>query len=212
MTKNTFDALWTDCVSSWLNKATVLEDGKQIYVSDLCQIKEGYSDIIWQRYETIKNLIKDLYFQKDKGPIFVSLYKRAAIIAKAVNGSSPLIYKRKLSHGVDPYFLKQRFAFYLAIGSIIQGFPKEKVEALIKSNIQLFDFEELDKIEFSSDSEFKSERDDFLMSIYKDMFFSEVYENYNILTMANVFGLLTERASQLPATMLQDNHAKHSSA
>ena len=89
---------------------------------------------------------------------------------------------------MHPAFLKQRLAFYIAIGSIVQDYSEEDVSSLGKPH---FDFEDLGKCDIIDDE------DTFLLSVYKDLFFSEVYENYNILTMANVFGLLTERASNL---------------
>ena len=84
--------------------------------------------------------------------------------------------------------MKQRLAFYVAIGSIIQDYSEEAVNALSKP---YFDFENLGKRDIIDNE------DTFLLSVYKDLFFAEVYQNYNVLTMANVFGLLTERASKL---------------
>lgn len=41
------------------------------------------------------------------------------------------------------------------------------------------------------------EDDDFLTSVYKDMFFSEIFYNYNVLTMANMLKLFTEKYTLL---------------
>ena len=73
--------------------------------------------------------------------------------------------------------------------SILQDFDEKKIEECAKP---LFYFAELDAQSTISGD------DDFRLSLYKDLFFSEIYENYNVLTMANVYGLLTERCSHLP--------------
>ena len=95
--------------------------------------------------------------------------------------------------------MKQRLAFYIGIGSIVQGFPEDAVKRVCAEPGKLFDFDTLDVNWSHTDQEIPLEKDDFLTSVYKDLFFSELYGNYNILTMANVFGLLTERASKLGA-------------
>lgn len=92
----------------------------------------------------------------------------------------------------DPYFLKQRLAFHIAMGSIIQDFPKDVLmEKLGDGKSQkIYDISSLDKGNNPED-------DDFLTSVYKDMFFSEIFYNYNVLTMANMLKLFTEKYTLL---------------
>ena len=54
----------------------------------------------------------------------------------------------------------------------------------------IFDF---DNIGLSRDDK----NDSFLLSIYKDLFYAEIYENFNVLTFANLLLVLVERASLL---------------
>lgn len=107
--------------------------------------------------------------------------------------ANPLEYKMPTSERFDHVsnFLKQRFAFYFALSSIILDYKQEYIAELIDKSGHVFEFDALGDVN-DSDCD-----DTFLESVYKDMFFSELYQNYNILTMANVFGLLVERASHL---------------
>ena len=187
MTQETFNEFWEKWSAEWYNNAIIRKNGTIIPVSELCAIKKNYAKVLCKRYLTIKRIVKDSYF-RDKSKR-LSRYKRAAVIAYAINGASPLAYyNNDMPNDLDPDFLKQRLAFFIAIGSIVQDYPECDVSNLDKP---YFDFDSLGKKDII-DGE-----DNFLLSVYKDMFFADVYENYNVLTMANVFGLLTERASKL---------------
>lgn len=199
MKYETFDTLWTQWGNEWYENAKVDVGGTVVPVTTLCALKPNYSKIILKRYSVIKDIFKNKYF-RDKGKSKkISLYKRAAIITYAVNSASPIVCSKTINGVLDPYLLKQRLAFYIGIGSIVQGFPEDAVKRVCAEPGKLFDFDTLDVNWSHTDQEIPLEKDDFLTSVYKDLFFSELYGNYNILTMANVFGLLTERASKLGA-------------
>lgn len=186
MTQETFNAFWKKWSSKWYESEIKMNE-VSVPVLELCEIKAGYENILNQYYQRIKQIVKDSYF-KDATKL-LSRYKRAAVVAYAVNASSPLIYKdTSIQEDMDPNFLKQRLAFFVALGSIIQDYPEEEINSV---KPPYFDFDELGKRDIIDDE------DNFLQSVYKDLFYADVYENYNVLTMANVFGLLTERASKL---------------
>lgn len=190
MKKSTFGEIWNYWAEDWLKSGTLCVNNADTPVSSLCSLREDYGSIVCKRYLKIKEIIKDAYFSDSSKRL--SRYKRAAIVAYAINGSNPLEYKSSLKEDdVEKYFLKQRLAFHVAIGSIIQDYPKEKVLDIIDKDGALFDFKNLGTANVANGE------DDFLMSVYKDLFFSEIYDNYNVLTMANMFGLLVERASKL---------------
>lgn len=190
MTQETFNEFWEKWSAVWYNSATIEKNGTIVPVSELCAIKKNYAQVLCNRYLTIKSIVKDSYF-RDKSKK-LSRYKRAAVIAYAINGASPLAYyNNDMPNDLDSDFLKQRLAFFVAIGSIIQDYPQALVQSL-SENSSIFDFSSLGALDVVD------KEDDFLTSVYKDLFYSEIYENYNVLTMANVFGLLTERASILP--------------
>lgn len=190
MKKSTFGAIWNYWAEDWLKSCNLCINNVDTPISSLCSLKEGYGSIVCKRYLKIKEIIKDAYFSDSGNRL--SRYKRAAIVAYAINGSDPLEYKSSFKEDdVEKYFLKQRLAFHVAIGSIIQDYPKEKVLDIIDKDGALFDFKNLGTGNAANNG------DDFLMSVYKDLFFSEIYDNYNVLTMANMFGLLVERASKL---------------
>lgn len=208
----TFRHFWNLYATEWVKEAEIEIDGKITPVSALCSLKDNYEKILLKRYNTMKKIVKDFYFGT-KGN-HINRYKRAAIIAYVISSADPLDYKIQVNYGIDDYFLKQRLAFFVAIGSIIQDFDENAIAA-VKG--PLFDLSELGtkfkKVQSGTesshpDAEEVNEQDDFQMSIYKDLFFSEIYQNYNVLTMANVFGLLTERVSSLPEYGLKKDERK----
>lgn len=186
MTQETFHDFWGKWSVKWYASSIVL-NGIKTPIASLCELKQDYDRILNERYQRIKRIVKDCYF-KDPNKL-LNRYKRAAVVAYAINEASPLHYKDStIKDDLDPIFLKQRLAFFVALGSILQDYSEDDVNKL---SPPYFDFESLGKQDII-DGE-----DDFLQSIYKDLFYADVYENYNVLTMANVFGLLTERASKL---------------
>lgn len=186
MKQERFRSFWDSWSNEWI-KNNIYWNGEKIALSSLCALKSGYGDALYDRYCLIKRTVKNSYFQDNSKRL--SRYKRAAVIAYTVNGAMPLTYLEKnIQDDMHPAFLKQRLAFYVAIGSIVQDYSEEEVRTL---ETPYFDFENLGKCDIIDNE------DTFLLSVYKDLFFSEVYENYNVLTMANVFGLLTECASKL---------------
>lgn len=188
MRKGVFENFWVNSSREWHDKAKFeINSGQATQkVKDYCVVKPYMGELIYNNYCTVKKIIKDSYFRNNKEKK-LSRYKRAAVIAQVILLANPLEYKNQFQAKLDPYFLKQRLAFYVALDSIVQDYPKADVENL---GGPLYFFSELDP-------DHSEEDDDFLMSVYKDMFFSEQYNNYNVLTMANVFGLLTERVSEL---------------
>ena len=192
MEYGTFEKFWTAYSNQWYN-LTELPEGP---VASLCKLKPNYVHDLYKRYELIKKIIKSSYFKNinsDPRTCHLSRYKRAAVLTYAIIKSDPLEYLNQPSNVlIDPLFLKQRLAFYVALGSIIQDFPEDKIKEKIGNyGGTIFEFSKLGK------KEHVSGEDDFLMSVYKDLLYSEIYDNFNVLTMANVYGLLTERASIL---------------
>ena len=176
--------MWQFSAVVWHDSAIICGNNS-INVSDLCDLKDGIEDEIYSKYETIKRIVKETYFLDSKEKK-INRYKRAAVIVQAIIMSSPLKYKDEELAQVDYFFLKQRLAFYVGIYSIIVSY-----EGMSKNKELIYDFGKLDQ-------NLSPEEDDFLTSVYKDLMFAEQYGNYNILTMANVFGLLTETSSILP--------------
>lgn len=194
MKQSTIKLLWDKYATEWHAKDKVNIDGKLVPVSDLCTLKKNYEKVLLQRYEKMKEIVKQSYFATNIK--HVNRYKRAAILAYVISSAEPITYNQAVPFGVDDYFLKQRLAFQVAIGSIIIDFPEDKVRAL---QGELFDYYDLGFLNDKGANPIQGaqDRDDFLTSVYKDLFFSELYQNYNVLTMANVFGLLTEKSSKL---------------
>lgn len=185
MNKQTFSNLWAYSAEKWLDEGFITIDSSKTDIKSLCSLVEGIDDKIHKNYEIIKSTVKDYYF-KDSVGITISRYKRAAVIVQAIFLTKPLHYKVPGLDEIDYFLLKQRLAFYVAIMSIVYSY--EEIEL---SEEKIYNFEKLD-------ANLREGEDDFLNSIYKDIFYAELYNNYNILTMANVFGILTETSSILP--------------
>ncbi len=174
--------MWTN---KWINDFS--KAPHNFKKDDLEIVVSSTSKKVYSNYKRIKSLVKNIYF-KDKKSI-ISRYKRAAVITYAILLSDPIEKKFQVTKNLDDLYLKQRLAFYMGIASIIQDFPQDQVENLTGS---LFQFDQLGKA-FGNNAK----EDDFLTSVYKDLMYAEIYKNYDVLAMANVFGLLTERASAL---------------
>lgn len=195
----------------WHQNAMCPVNGSFVHVSDLCEpnLDSNCIDDIFQRYNAIKEAAKNAYFHDEDGVISLSRYKRAAAFVYAVNTCSPLIYivqEEDAKVEIDPYLLKQRLAFYIGLCSILQDYDQtainKKLDTLPKGS-GIFSYPQL------SDWEKEKHADSFLKSVYRDIFFSDIYHNYNLLTMANVFWLLTDKASFLtPDMLLSENESR----
>lgn len=194
MTAATLKSLWNMYANQWVKNTQIKVDGQDTSISDLCSVKTDYYKVLLKRYNRMKAVVKEAYFGTNIK--HVNRYKRAAILAYVISTAEPLEYKFDVSHDTDFYYLKQRLAFEIAIASIILDFPKDKVAELPNG---IFNYERLGFLNDKGANPAKGneDRDDFLTSVYKDLLFAEVHQNYNVLTMANVFGLLTECASEL---------------
>lgn len=187
-------ALWDEYSNDWLCNETVNINNETVSVATICSIKKGYDKILLKRYNRMKAIVKEAYFGTDVK--HVNRYKRAAILAYAISSAEPLEYKIPPAFGADDLYLKQRLAIQVALGSIVVDFPEDKVCELPNP---LFEFSDLGFLNNKglSSTQGDTQQDDFLLSLYKDLFFAEIHQNYNVLTMANVFGLLTEKCSKL---------------
>lgn len=198
MKKNKFVELWDNLTAEWFENTVIKVDGKVVPVRDLCSIRKNYAGRVHKNYELIKKVVKDSYFKNVDGDNLetcrLSRYKRAAVLTYAIIKSTPLVYKNEpKSLWIDPNFLKQRLAFYVAISSIIQDANGESILESEKKGESIFDFSSLG---YSFNCA-ECQDDSFLMSVYKDLLYSEIYDNFNVLTMANLYGLLTEKTSSL---------------
>lgn len=188
MTVEKFTEFWDKWSDEWYKNAKVkLYDNEEIPVSKLCSIKPKIEGKLYNNYSIIKGIIKDSYFKNPRKKL--SRYKRASVIAYTILLTDPLCYEDRKSTP-DTHFLKQRLAFFVAIGSIVQDYSESEINNLTSNGNSLYNFELLNRNVLPGN-------DSFLMGVYKDMFYSEIYHNFNVLTMANVFRLLTEGYSLL---------------
>ncbi len=203
MKKEKFVELWDKYAPQWYEKAVVHVDGCTHQVSEYCEVKDEYGEFLYETYEDIKHVTKKLYFESEENR--VNRFKRAAILMYAINIADPLLYKNEYSEDdveIGRLFLKQRLAFYIAQQSIIVQYPKNVVQPLIDERMPLYD------LDIVSHGVGDGCSDTFTESIYKDLFFSGIYQNFNVLTMANVFVVLTERSSKLRGLSLNTSGEK----
>lgn len=177
MERKTFQILWSKYAVLWLKTKI----GNKT-VSDLCQFDEDAEERVYKNYLSLKNYVKEKYFiSEERSEVVLSRYKRAAVMAYTIIKTNPLTIKD--SPIVDDLFLKQRFAFFFALTTIL---PDYKEMAVKDKKI----FESLSKIQQIDDNK---GNDSFLISVWKDFFFAELYGNFDILGIANIFGLLFEQ-------------------
>ena len=202
MTIEKFMEFWDNWSPIWYNSARccVVDNPHEIYhVKEKCRIPYTAATNVYSKYQKLKAATKGAYFALREGEqpeaIKLSKYKRGAVLIEAVLESNCLEYYEQ-EENEDPYLLKERLAFYLGITSIIQSLAGGNINALVQPTKEnptpgsIYKFDELD-IEREQDA------DDFLQSVYKDLYFARMLGNYNVLTMANLLGVLTERASLL---------------
>lgn len=193
MTSEKFIEFWNVWSENWYT-LTFFDGQIERKIGSICTIKMGAAEQIHKTYEAIKCIVKDSYFKETQKKL--SRYKRASVLTYAIIKSKPLNYNYNMKKKYDIYYLKQRLAFFMAIGSILQDYKEEDIASIEQP---IFYFKELGITELYEGD------DDFLMSVYKDLFFSEIYHNFNVLSMANLYGLLVERASKLPLFTPIDN-------
>lgn len=189
MDKKKFIELWNLWSEQWLRIPIEDSNGVVNAIGEYCEMQSSAVDIVFKNYCIIKNLVKSTYFEERQHALTLNRYKRAAVIAYAVIKTEPIVLCNTKPEE-DPLFLKQRFAFFLALGSIVQDFPIEQVREK-----KLFSV-----MERIGERNCRAGNDAFLLSIYKDLFFAELYGNYNVLSMANIFGLLIEDVIGLSET------------
>lgn len=204
MNINKFKEMWELWSVEWHSHATCVVNGKSEYVSKYCEVNFEIYTQLYTSYEKAKDSIKDLYFY-ESGKL-LNKYKRAAVLAFVINSASPLVYKENVykedfgEESVkmpDRLFLKQRLAFYIALCSIIVEYNEEDVAKL---RTPIFHFPKLTEGE-KQNSDDERPADDFLMSMYKGLFYSDIYHNRDILALSNIFWLLTATSelSNLPS-------------
>ena len=213
MTKSTFTELWNRWSVTWHQQGSCKvtdKDGEQVLVKfrDICTLKSDsdFVDELWDRYTKSKENAKDIYFYEND--MLLSRYRRAAILTYIISGAAPLEYNIKKYNEVfgieldgvpinklpDRLYLKQRLAFYIGLCSVIMDYDKEELEGRPKP---IFHFPKLPDWDVGK-------VDDFLTSVYKDLFYSEIYRNRNILTLANLFWVLTENSELHEVHALDD--------
>ena len=196
MKEEKFVELWNKHSSTWYNECVIEISNTKYPISAFCDLvdDETYIKLIHKKYEKIKSKVKELYFvQSNDCQATISPFKRASIIVYAVNSMEPILFKKELPVFVKnkySLFLKQRLAFHIALQSIIMEYPEEFLNKKYEEG-NLFDF---DIVSVGVGS---STGDSFLKGIYKDIFYSEIYKNYNVITMSNIFLLIVERSSRL---------------
>ena len=180
-----FNELWNTHAIKWLDaNSTDVENG--VSFGSLCEMKQNANMIVYLNYSKIKEIVKKKYFSEPAETHALNRYKRAATLIQAVLLSQPLINKTNSPSWSD-YLLTERFAYYMGISSILMDYDQQQIKAL---NGNLFNYALVDR-------DIDDGNDTFLISIYKDLYFSTINNNYNILTMANVLGLVFSRVSKM---------------
>ena len=185
MKQEKFNEFWNIYATQWLN-AKPKNFANDVSFGDLCDIKKNANNIVYLNYSKIKEIVKKLYFNEPAEKHVLNRYKRAAVLIQAILLSQPLSNKTNLQFW-SQYLFDERFAYYMGISSILMDYDEQAIKAL---NGDLFNYE-------LADRDVDEGNDTLLISIYKDLHFSTINDNYNVLTMANVLGLIFSRISKM---------------
>lgn len=191
MKRDHFNELWDYYVKMWLDSN--IDDGRKI--DDLCIVQKDAREKVYENYLTIKEHCKNFYFlTKSADDVKLNRFKRASVMTYSIIETSPLKVNNLPNGAVDNLFLKQRFAFYMGIITVLFDFKEEAIK-----NKDVFS-----KINKIGEDTLSGGNDPFVMSIYKDFLYAEQYRNFDILAIANVYGLIFEYVLGLTAKDLKD--------
>ena len=186
MKQEKFFEFWNAYAPQWLKaKSQDVKNGTPF--GDLCEIKQNANLIVYLNYTKIKEIVKKCYFSNPAETHALNRYKRAAVLIQSVLVSQPLTNKTNLPDEWSKYLLTERFAYYMGISSILMDYDQTTIEVL-GGNLFQYDL---------ADKDLEDGNDAFLISVYKDLYFSIKNNNYNVLTMANVLGLIFSRISRM---------------
>jgi len=208
MKEETFCALWKEWSKKWHETAEYdisiwnpqkrEMEKKHIIVKDYCNVIQGRESELWRLYEKSKENVKRIYLYGDD--IKINRFRRAAVLSYVLSSAMTLSYNEEnytkffgeLIEGCsikqlpDPLYLKQRLAIHCAVESIIMEYDRNDVISLTGKPI--FSIPRMASWE-------ENKVDDFLSSVCKELFFSDVYGNQNVLALANMFWVLTQLSS-----------------
>lgn len=142
-------------------------------------------------YNKVKQVVKEKYFRKNISKITISRYKRAAIISNVVLGVRPFKIDRAVSPEDKAFLINEYFAFYLGLHSLLIDFSDEYINHYKNENPDIFKFPT------------PSNGDAYIDIVAKELYFSMLYKNYNILSMADKYYLLLKGFSGLDTSVLK---------
>lgn len=188
MKAKTFNQLWDALIIDFL-QAPQSAPLHEAYIDGRLSIKSNACCLVYDKYEKIKTLFKQNYFPSKKAFI-LDRHKRAAILVYAFIDIHPVTVAKLVDN--DSVFLhlaNEILAFYFGLYSITLDYKKEAIERVIDEfHSVFFRFPETHLPGKPAIKHF--EENGYLALVCKDLYFSKLFRNYNILTMANMFFLL----------------------
>lgn len=201
MNKNQFHQLWAQGIkfldalsSSWMHEVY----SKQAVILRSNNIEE----LVHTCYEGIKKEVKKNYFlANDDTEIILNRYKRAAVLSYAILEMEPFIENKhyKAEIPVKAELFNEYFAFYLGLHSLLIDYPKEELDSLFAdaSKKDIFHFPLLNNnttndiapTVSAQDSDYFSENS-YVDSVAKEFQYCRVFNNFNLLSVADKYFLL----------------------
>jgi len=172
---------------NWMSDGILGRDGKDSsWKYSWREDKDKLAARCCRAYNKIKRIVKNKYFScDDPENIIISRYKRAAIISYVILGIRPFAVNASVRPDDKAFLINEYFAFYLGLHSLLMDFPSEEIEHLIRSGSSIFCFPK------SQDGSIYAD------IVAKEFYFSILYRNYNILSVADKYYLLLKKCSAL---------------
>jgi len=168
------------------------------------------AEIVYNEYTKIKKTFKEMYFTKpDKETKRCSIdrYKRASLLCYSFNNISP-IYDSKLAKEnleFEAFFVNQFHAFYFGLCSLLLDYSPDAIQNIVDNNNSIFFTFPTVQLPIYEHADHSFTRNDYLSNVCRDLYFSKVFGNYSVLTLANVFLLLEYNHCELKRADLLAN-------
>jgi hypothetical protein len=202
MLQSKFHDLWQTLVIDFLNSQKS-ECLNVAYKQKRLTVRWNAESLVFQRYERIKQLFKDNYFKSSEDTT-LDRHKRAAIIVYAFIDVMPLVLESpKSTDAIQLQLVNECVAFYFGLHYLTIDYKDEAISRIVNELNSVFFT--LPDHHFPPKGEQCVESNHYAICVWKDLYFSRIFRNYNILTMSNVFYLLEVAHCTLKPNELYDD-------
>ena len=188
--------MWQVLVVDYLSsvESGVLHDA---YQSGQLIITDNAADMVYKKFEHIKSLFKKHYFD-DRSLHTLDRHKRAALLTYAFISVKPLLFPYvSKDSSVFLLFPNEAVAFYFGLHFLTIDYPESVIDRINKEFGGTFF--NLPNTYYSITHGICSPSDEYgyIANVCRDLHFTQVFRNYDILAMADRYFLLEKGFSNL---------------